>query len=387
MKHTAVLGTQWGDEGKGKVVDHLADSHDIIVRCQGGNNAGHTVVVNGKRFPFHLLPSGVLYPQKICILGNGMVIDPTVLVEELDSLELRVSEHAKILISDRAHIITSALIAEDQKKGQSIGTTGRGIGPAYEAKARRTGIRMLDFLKSDKFPCNLRERLRPLVTDTSFFLYGQMNNMGSKVLFEGAQGTMLDIDQGTYNFVTSSNTTIGGIFTGSGVFTRDIQVIGVAKAYTTRVGNGPFPTELNDEIGERIRNIGVEYGTTTGRPRRCGWLDLAVLHHSKRINDLNSFALTKLDVLTGIDPIKVCIGYSLEGLPIRNFPADLNILERATPIYREFPGWTEDISHCRRFSSLPRQAKKYIRFIDQELNLPVDYIGVGPDRDQIISNT
>lgn len=384
MTHTAILGTQWGDEGKGKIVDYLARSHDIAVRCQGGNNAGHTVVIDGEKYPFHLLPSAVLHPRVTCVLGNGMVINPEVLVEELNRLESKVSEHARILVSERAHIITPALIVEDQTKGKGIGTTGRGIGPTYQAKAARTGIRVSDFLKSEEFSQELRDRIKPLVADTSFFLHEQIFSYNRRILFEGAQATMLDIDHGTYPFVTSSSTTTGGIFTGSGIFVPNIKIIGVAKAYTTRVGNGPFPTELTDNQGDILREKGHEYGTTTGRPRRCGWLDLVVLRHSSRINGLNSLAITKLDILTGINPIKVCTGYFIEGKVISSqFPADLDIANKAEPIYQEFLGWDKDISQCKNFYDLPDNAKYYIRFIEHNTGLPVQYIGIGPERIQI----
>lgn len=380
--HTAVLGTQWGDEGKGKIIDYLAKEHDIIVRCQGGNNAGHTVVVNGRKFAFHLLPSAVLYPNKTCVLGNGMVINPEALVEELDLLESVVGkEHAKILISDRAHIITPEHIESDKSHGKKIGTTGRGIGPAYTDKVSRKGIRYHSISELDFISPSIKERIAPLIADTAKFLYAQIRS-GKKLLFEGAQATMLDIDHGTYPYVTSSNCTIGGIFTGSGIFTKEIKIVGVAKAYTTRVGEGPFPTELQDEIGELLRSKGEEYGTTTGRPRKCGWLDTVILRYAKRINGLDVLALTKLDTLTGIPEIKICNSYNCG--KIKEIPADVNLLSAAVPHYVEVSGWREDISKCRTFNELPQNARDYVKRIEDLVEIKIEYIGVGPEREQMI---
>ena len=382
MKHTAILGAQWGDEGKGKLVDLLSAEHNIVVRCQGGPNAGHTVVIGDQKYAFHLLPSAVTRPEITCVLGNGMVIDPIILGRELEQLESRIPNHAKILISNRAHVITPQLIQEENNSPNTIGTTGKGIGPTYRDKIMRNGMRMFEFLESDIFSSELKERLRPMIIDTSEFLGSEVG--WSRILFEGAQGAMLDIDNGTYPYVTSSNTTIGGLFTGSGIYVKDLKIIGVAKAYTTRVGNGPFPTELNSDLGELLRNKGHEFGTTTGRPRRCGWLDLVALQHAKRINGLDSLAITKLDVLTGIDPIMVCIGYEIDNSELSAFPADLKRLDLVKPIYKQFSGWTEDITSCRNPSKLPTNARKLINFIEGDVNLPVLYIGVGPARDQII---
>ena len=382
MKHTAILGAQWGDEGKGKLVDLLSAEHNIVVRCQGGPNAGHTVVIGDQKYAFHLLPSAVTRPEITCVLGNGMVIDPMILDKELEQLKSRIPNHAQIYISNRAHVITPQLIQEENNRPNTIGTTGKGIGPTYRDKIMRNGMRMFEFLESDLFSSELKERLEPMVIDTSEFLESQLG--WSRFLFEGAQGAMLDIDNGTYPYVTSSNTTIGGLFTGSGIYVKDLEIIGVAKAYTTRVGNGPFPTELNSDLGELLRNKGHEFGTTTGRPRRCGWLDLVALQHAKRINGLDSLAITKLDVLTGIDPIMVCIGYEIDNSELSAFPADLKRLDLVKPIYKQFSGWTEDITSCRKPSELPTNAKKLINHIEEDVNVPVLYIGVGPARDQII---
>ena len=311
-----------------------------------------------------------------------MVIDPIILGRELEQLKSRIPNHAQIYISNRAHVITPQLIQEENNRPNTIGTTGKGIGPTYRDKIMRNGMRMFEFLESDLFSSELKERLEPMVIDTSEFLESQLG--WSRFLFEGAQGAMLDIDNGTYPYVTSSNTTIGGLFTGSGIYVKDLEIIGVAKAYTTRVGNGPFPTELNSDLGELLRNKGHEFGTTTGRPRRCGWLDLVALQHAKRINGLDSLAITKLDVLTGIDPIMVCIGYEIDNSELSAFPADLKRLDLVKPIYKQFPGWTEDITSYRKPSELPTNAKKLINYIEEEVNVPVLYIGVGPARDQII---
>lgn len=380
--HTGVVGTQWGDEGKGKIIDFLAREHDIIIRCQGGNNAGHTIVVDGQRFPFHLIPSAVLYPDKVCVLGNGMVINPRVLVEELSRLESKVEQHAKIVISSRAHVITSQHVQEDVENGKHLGTTGRGIGPAYRDKIIRAGTRMLDLQTFEEYKEEARI-LMPFVQDTSLFLYDALQQ-GKRLLFEGAQATMLDIDHGTYPFVTSSNTGVGGFFTGTGIFVKQLDVVGVVKAYTTRVGTGPFVTELLDSLGDSLREKGYEYGTTTGRPRRCGWLDTVVLRYAKRINAIDRFALTKLDVLTGLSEVKICDAYLFEGTEMKEFPADLKLLDGVTPVYTTLPCWTEDISRCRTFGDLPTNAQKYVCKIEQLTGVQVSFIGVGPGREALI---
>ncbi len=399
--HSAVLGTQWGDEGKGKIIDLVAKEHDIIVRAQGGNNAGHTVVINNVKYPFHLLPSAILHPDKICILGNGMVIDPDVLLSEIKNIKAKIGEeHAKLMISDRAHIIEKKHISSDKKKGKKVGTTGRGIGPTYADKINRSGKRYE----------NHNGKLAKYVQDTSLFLFNEIKK-GKTVLFEGAQATMLDIDHGTYPFVTSSNCTVGGFFTGTGIFVRDLNVIGVAKAYTTRVGEGPFVTELGDyeitkkekrdnsekllvkinnknasaqEIGRCVRLLGKEYGTTTGRPRRCGWLDTVILRYAARVNNLSNFALTKLDVLSGLKELKICDCYRIGKDFIREIPSDITKLQNAVPAYISMPGWDEDITKCRKFEKLPLNAQNYVKMIEELTGVPVKYIGIGPNRDEII---
>ncbi|MEK6968859.1 MAG: adenylosuccinate synthetase [Nanoarchaeota archaeon] len=380
--HTAVLGVQWGDEGKGKIIDFLAKEHDIIVRCQGGNNAGHTVVVGGQKYPFHLLPSAVLHADKICVLGNGMVINPEVLCKELENLKSKQSEHAKIFVSNRAHLITSEHIQTDAEEGKNIGTTGRGIGPAYTNKISRKGMRYHNFKEAHQYE-QFIEKLQPMIVDTGFLL-NQAIKEGKKLLFEGAQATMLDIDHGTYPYVTSSNCSVGGLFTGTGIFVKNIEIVGVSKAYTTRVGAGPFVTELFDNIGQQIRDVGHEFGTTTGRPRRCGWLDTVVLRYAKRINGLDYLAVTKLDILSGLPKIKICDDYFIEGNACKEIPADIRKLESAQPLYLELPGWNEDISKCRSFEELPVNAQKYLQKIEELVGVKIKYIGVGADRDDLI---
>ncbi len=414
--HKAIVGLQWGDEGKGKLVDILTQEAVYIVRFQGGNNAGHTVVVDDQTFKFHLLPSGILHPDKTCVIGNGVVVNPAVLCKEIDDLERRVgTNHAQLFISDKAHVIMPWHIKLDKLTGKGIGTTGRGIGPAYEDKVGRRGIRFAELVNepifrqrvSEELPkrnwrfinefatepidekelldqyLSLAERLRENVTHTEYVLADVIRNNQS-ILFEGAQGTLLDIDFGTYPFVTSSNTTFGNSITGSGVRAGDVEVIGVAKAYTTRVGNGPMPTELNDEIGEHLRKQGSEFGTTTGRPRRCGWLDIVILHYSSIINGVDSLAITKLDILSRLDEVLICVGYKLDGRLIDEFPTRINDLERCVPIYKRLKGWKEDISNVRTFEELPENAKCYIDEIELLTGLPVRYIGVGDRRDQVI---
>ncbi|MGO0123486.1 adenylosuccinate synthase [Desulfothermobacter acidiphilus] len=420
MATVALVGVQWGDEGKGKVTDFLAARADLVVRYQGGNNAGHTVVVGEEEFRLHLLPSGILYPDKTCIIGNGVVIDPAVLFEEIEALTRRGFTLARLLVSERAHLILPyhRLLdaAEEERRGRGqIGTTRRGIGPAYTDKAARTGLRVIDLLSED-FPHLLAEavdyknqllskvygkegvkyeevyreyqgyaeRLRPYVTDTSLVL-SQSLAEGRHVLFEGAQGTLLDLDHGTYPFVTSSYPTAGGVCIGAGVGPRAIDyVLGVAKAYTTRVGEGPFPTELPGELGREIRERGREFGTTTGRPRRCGWFDAVIVRHAARVNGLSHLCLTKLDVLTGVAPLKLCYGYRYRGEEIREFPASLSVLRSCQPLYEEIPGWTEDVSQVRRLEDLPYNARRYVEKIEELTGVPVALIGVGVRREQMI---
>lgn len=419
--NTIVLGIQWGDEGKGKIVDLIARDYDVVVRFQGGNNAGHTVVSGENTYKLHLIPSGILYPGKMCILGNGMVIDPEVLLKEMQTLQNQGIDLQNLFISERAHVIMPYHkkwdeLEERAKGAGKIGTTMRGIGPCYSDKASRIGIRMVDLLcervlmerleqavslKSKIFAgfgenlglsakelhstyFELGKQLRPHITDTVFSL-NKWAKEGRRLLFEGAQGTFLGIDSGTYPFVTSSETTAGNACCGSGISPRRIEkVIGVSKAYCTRVGSGCFPSELHCEIGTKIREQGQEYGTTTGRPRRCGWLDLAMLQYAIDINGVSEIALTKIDVLRGIHPLKIATGYTHQGKPIATLPANLEILPEISPVYEELEGWDEDISTCRSFRELPQSCQKYVKKIENFLGTPVRLISVGPERNQSI---
>jgi len=417
-----VVGIQWGDEGKGKIVDLLTEKADIVVRFQGGNNAGHTLVVEGKKYIFHLIPSGILHKDKMCVIGNGVVIDPFVLLGEMKTLEKEgiPVKSDRLKISSRAHLILPYHRHLDQaresKLGKKIGTTGRGIGPAYEDKVGRRGIRLADFLNPAVFKQkleenieranfiltrylgkepidkqeyeeldeNLRKRLAPFVTDTSLLLYTSSSE-GKAILFEGAQGALLDVDHGTYPYVTSSNTVTGNVCCGAGVGPTSIKaIVGVLKAYTTRVGGGPFPTELRDETGQVLRDRGAEYGSTTGRPRRCGWFDAVAVRHAVRINGVTSIALTKLDVLDDIPVIKMCTEYLLDGEPVREFPPLADDLERVIPVYREINGWQEDITGFRSWEELPSRAKNYVAIIEEAVGVPVDIISVGSDREQTV---
>lgn len=421
MSTVVVVGTQWGDEGKGKITDFLAEKAEVVARYQGGNNAGHTIVFNGTRYKLHMIPSGILYQDKVCVLGNGMVVHPQALVEELNYLRQQQIDPSNLRISDRAHVIMPYHIrldkAEEQAKGhRKIGTTGKGIGPAYMDKAARTGIRVSDLLDAKQFATKLKqnleeknrmleqfyqlegfafeeiyepyleaaEKLRPYVTDTSVVLNHAIDQ-GKRVLFEGAQGVMLDIDQGTYPFVTSSNPVAGGVCIGSGVGPTKIhQVIGVAKAYTSRVGDGPFPTELHDEIGDQIREVGREYGTTTGRPRRVGWFDSVVVRHARRVSGITGLSLNSIDVLTGLKTVKICTAYEVDGKTIEDYPADLEQLSKCKPVFEELPGWNEDITGVRNFQDLPLAAQHYIERITQLTGIPLAIFSVGPGRDQTI---
>ncbi|SEM82710.1 adenylosuccinate synthase [Lihuaxuella thermophila] len=421
MSTVVVVGTQWGDEGKGKITDFLAEKAEVVARYQGGNNAGHTIVFGGTRYKLHMIPSGIFYRDKVCVLGNGMVINPEALVQELDYLHEHGISTDNLRISDRAHLIMPYHIkldkAEETRKGSGkIGTTGKGIGPAYMDKAARVGIRVGDLLFPDQFAEKLKrnleeknrlleklyqtegftfeeiyetymqcaERIRPYVTDTSVVLNDAIDQ-GRRVLFEGAQGVMLDIDQGTYPFVTSSNPVAGGVCIGSGVGPTKIHhVVGVAKAYTTRVGDGPFPTELHNEIGDRIREVGREYGTTTGRPRRVGWFDSVVVRHARRVSGITGLSLNSLDVLTGLDPIKICTAYECEGKIIENYPASLEVLAKCKPVYEELPGWKEDITGVRSLHDLPIEAQHYVERVTHLTGIPLAIFSVGPDRDQTI---
>jgi len=419
MSTVVVVGTQWGDEGKGKITDFLAESAEVVARYQGGNNAGHTIVLNGKKYKLHLIPSGIFYSNKICVIGNGMVINPKALIEEIEYIHENGFSTANLKISDRAHVIMPYHLKldelEEQRKGaDKIGTTLKGIGPCYMDKAARNGIRIADLIDPAEFERKLRrlvdekntlfrqvygaegfdteeilkeysgyaEKIRPYVTDTSVVLNDAIDQ-GKRVLFEGAQGVMLDIDQGTYPFVTSSNPTAGGVCIGSGVGPTKIhQVIGVAKAYTTRVGDGPFPTELNNEIGDWIREKGNEYGTTTGRPRRVGWFDSVVVRHAGRVSGLTGLSLNSLDVLTGLDTVKICTGYKYRGRLIDYYPASLNMLYECEAVYEELPGWKEDISRAKTLDDLPVQARQYVERISQLTGIPIAIFSVGRNREQ-----
>lgn len=419
MSVTALVGAQWGDEGKGKTIDILASQADMVVRAQGGSNAGHTVVADGITHKLRLIPSGILYPNTVCVVGNGTVIAPPVILKEMAQLKENGVSLKNLKIDARAHVILPYHIAidtlsEKMRGAGDIGTTKNGIGPCYMDKAERCGIRIIDLITPEVFKeklfknvenknkllkyvyggeemdaqaiydeyCGYAEQLKPFVTDTSVLIYDAIN-AGKNVLFEGAQGTLLDIDVGTYPFVTSSHPTAGGFCEGSGVGPTLIDnCLGVAKSYITRVGKGPFPTELNDEIGDRIRNVGGEFGTVTGRPRRTGWFDAVIIRYAVRVNGLTSLAINKLDTLSGIETLKICVAYKKNGEILKDFPVDISLLEGCEPVYEELPGWTEDLSKCHSFDELPENAKNYIRFIEEQADCHVSMVGVGPDRTQ-----
>ena len=421
MPGAVIVGAQWGDEGKGKATDLLGSRVDYVVKFNGGNNAGHTVVIGDQKFALHLLPSGILTPGCTPVIGNGVVVDLRVLFQELDALNERGVDTADLLVSNAAHVIapyarTLDNVTERFLGKRKIGTTGRGIGPAYADKINRLGIRVGDLFDEsvlrDKIEGALvaknhllvkvynrraitvdevteelleyRDRLAPHVTDTSLVLNSALDN-GETVLFEGGQATMLDVDHGTYPFVTSSSATAGGACTGSGVGpTRIDSVIGIAKAYTTRVGEGPMPTELLDEWGDRLRDVGHEFGTTTGRPRRCGWYDSVITRYASRINGLTDIVLTKLDVLTGISEIPVCVAYDVDGVRYQDLPLDQAAFAAAEPVYETFPGWDEDISGAREFSDLPGAAQDYVKAVEELSGCRISTIGVGPGREEII---
>lgn len=417
-----VVGVQWGDEGKGRVVDALAAKAGVVARYQGGANAGHTVVVDDIKYVFHLLPSGILYPDKTCIIGNGVVLDPEVMFEELDGLAKRGKKISRLVISSAVHIVMPYHKLQDKyaeasrSAGNKIGTTGRGIGPCYTDKYERIGIRAEDLvnpsllreklevaikIKNDLFtkvygqePLDFDEiystalawgkRIKPMLGSSFTEIYNAMN-AGQNILFEGAQATLLDVDHGTYPYVTSSSACAGGACTGTGVGPSYIdRVIGVMKAYCTRVGAGPFPTQDDGPTGEALRTNGGEFGATTGRPRRCGWCDLVAADYAVKINGISGIALTKLDVLTGFDTIEVCTAYEIEGKITRDFPGSGYALAKARPVYEELPGWKEDISSCRSFDKLPHEAQDYVKFIEERIKAPVVLIGVGADRDDTI---
>ncbi|EGL18155.1 MULTISPECIES: adenylosuccinate synthase [Paenibacillus] len=419
MSTVVVVGTQWGDEGKGKITDYLAESAEVVARYQGGNNAGHTILIGGKKYKLTMIPSGIFNHDKMCVIGNGMVINPAALVDELQYIRDNGFSVDNLKISDRAHVIMPYHLLldeleEDRKGANKIGTTRKGIGPCYMDKAARNGIRIADLMDAGEFERKLRhivedkntllkqvygrdgldadailkeylgyaEQLRMFVTDTSVVLNDAID-AGKRVLFEGAQGVMLDIDQGTYPFVTSSNPTAGGVCIGSGVGPTKInQIIGVAKAYTTRVGDGPFPTELSDAIGDQIRETGHEYGTVTGRPRRVGWFDSVVVRHARRVSGITGLSLNSIDVLTGLETVKICTGYKYKGEIIEHYPASLNMLSECEAVYEELPGWSEDVSNAKSLSDLPENARHYLERVSQLTGIPLAIFSVGRNREQ-----
>ncbi|MFZ5442828.1 MAG: adenylosuccinate synthase [Myxococcota bacterium] len=428
MPNVVVVGAQWGDEGKGKIVDLLTEHAQVVVRFQGGNNAGHTLVVGGQKTVLHLIPSGILHAGKTCVIGNGTVIDPTVLMKEIDNLRARgfLQDPAQLMISEHAHVICPwhkhlDALREKSRGGGAIGTTGRGIGPAYEDKVARRGIRVRDLLDGDRLRKRVKDRLgdaieeisrlarlakaeeplldveaitseylvlgsrlKEFVGDSSLFLSEHVRK-GTRILFEGAQGTLLDIDHGTYPYVTSSNTVAGNAAVGSGLGPTAIdRVLGITKAYTTRVGGGPFPTELTDALGDRLRKVGDEFGATTGRPRRCGWLDTVVLRYATRVNGLWGLAVTKMDVLSGLETLKVCTAYELDGKRLTELPNDFEDFSRVTPVYEELPGWEQPLAGARTLDDLPAAAQRYLRRIEEMVGIPVVSVSVGAERGETI---
>ncbi|CAJ1317304.1 adenylosuccinate synthase [Paenibacillus sp. PK4536] len=419
MSTVVVVGTQWGDEGKGKITDYLSESADLVARYQGGNNAGHTILINEKKFKLTMIPSGIFYEDKACVIGNGMVINPSALIEEIKYVHDNGFTTKNLTISDRAHVIMPYhmvldILEEDRKGPNKIGTTRKGIGPCYMDKTARSGIRIADLMDAEEFEIKLRhqvkeknqvitqvyggepveveeilkdyleyaEFLRKYVQDTSVVLNDAID-AGKRVLFEGAQGVMLDIDQGTYPFVTSSNPSAGGVCIGSGVGPSKIQqVIGVAKAYTTRVGDGPFPTELNDATGDTIREKGHEYGTVTGRPRRVGWFDSVVVRHARRVSGITGLSLNSLDVLTGLDTVKICTGYKYKGEFITHYPASLKMLAECEAVYEEMPGWSEDITGVKTLDELPESTRNYVSRVSELTGIPIAIFSVGRNREQ-----
>ncbi|EHB66098.1 adenylosuccinate synthase [Paenibacillus lactis] len=419
MSTVVVVGTQWGDEGKGKITDYLAESADVVARYQGGNNAGHTILIDGKKFKLSLIPSGVFYKDKTCVIGNGMVVNPAALIEEINYIHDNGFSTDNLVISDRAHVIMPYhmvldALEEDRKGPNKIGTTRKGIGPCYMDKAARNGIRISDLMDPEEFELKLRhmvkeknqvitqvyggeeldveeiltkyleyaEFIRPYIRDTSVVLNDAIDE-NKKVLFEGAQGVMLDIDQGTYPFVTSSNPSAGGVCIGSGVGPSKIQqVIGVAKSYTTRVGDGPFPTELNNEIGDYIREKGHEYGTVTGRARRVGWFDSVVVRHARRVSGITGLSLNSLDVLSGLETVKICTAYKYRGEEIKHYPSSLKMLAECEAIYEELPGWSEDITGAKTLEDLPENTRRYVERVSELTGIPIAIFSVGRNREQ-----
>lgn len=419
MSTVVVIGTQWGDEGKGKIVDYLAEQADVVARYQGGNNAGHTVVAAGKEYKLHLLPSGILYKGKTCVIGNGVVVDPKVLIEEIEGMVEKGIDPSGLRISNRAHVIMPYHCeldeAEESCRGKyKIGTTKRGIGPCYMDKTSRVGIRIVDLMDSEEFAEKLKinvdqkntilkqvygregfdydallkeylgyaDYLRPYVADTSSLL-NKAIKADQKILFEGAQATLLDLDHGTYPFVTSSHPIAGGVCNGVGVGPRAIHtVVGVVKAYSTRVGEGPFPTELDNEIGQAIREAGHEYGTTTGRPRRCGWLDAAIIKYAGQLSGLDYMAITRLDILDNLEKIQLCVGYKYKGELLDEYPASLKVLAEVEPIYEEFAGWQQCTCDVRKYEDLPLNARKYLERLSEIAEVKLGIVSVGPGREQ-----
>lgn len=420
-KNLVIIGAQWGDEGKAKMVDVLTEQVDIVARYQGGSNAGHTVVANGKKFVFHQIPSGILHEGKKCVIGNGVVLDPVGLLEEMSSLiKAGVKVKDRLIISDRAHLLMPyhRLLdgaSESQKGSGKIGTTNRGIGPAYMDKMARVGLKVVDLLDPAYFRKKIKEvvleknfwlkkyyglpgvnadktagdylriapQIKPLVTDTTAYLEGRLK-AGENILAEGAQGTLLDVDFGTYPYVTSSSASVGGVCTGLGIGPQWLdEIYGVTKAYTTRVGEGPFPSEMNEGFGEKIRKRGGEYGATTGRPRRCGWLDLVALKYACRVNGFTGILLTKMDVLSYLQSIQLCVAYKAKGKTIREFPASLRQLAECRPVYKEMKGWQGDLSRATKLKDLPLEARKYLDEIEKTIQVPIQWVSVGQDRSQI----
>lgn len=419
MSTVVIVGAQWGDEGKGKIVDFLTQKADVVARYQGGNNAGHTVVIGSEKYVLHLIPSGILHKGIRCIIGNGVVVDPLALLGEMNTLRSRdIDIDNNLYISRNTHIVMPYHVAIEleQEKSKKIGTTGRGIGPSYTDKIARQGIRAIDMLRPDLFREKLRanltvynyllinlykaeplsegkifdeymgyaQQLGKFITDTAL-LINQEIDAGKNILLEGAQGTLLDIDHGTYPYVTSSNTIAGGACTGLGIGPTKInRILGIAKAYTTRVGEGPFPSELRDELGEAIRQRGGEFGATTGRPRRCGWIDIIALRYAASVNGLTGIALTKMDILDGMETVKLCVGYQYQGKFYDHFPTDLEVLTNCDPVFEEMEGWKESTIGIKDFNTLPANARKYIRKLEELLKTPIQIISTGQKRDEII---
>ena len=421
MAAVVVMGSQWGDEGKGKIVDYLARQADTVVRYGGGSNAGHTVAVGGEEYKLRLLPSGILYSGTLCVIGNGVVVDPEVMLEEMDAMQKRGVDVSGIRLSNRAHIVFPYhrlidSLSEELRGNSKIGTTKRGIGPCYQDKAKRIGIRVCDLMDKDEFAKRLKEnlaiknmelerlynhapldygemleaylayaeRLRPYVCDTIALLNEELA-AGKRVLFEGAQATMLDLDYGTYPYVTSSHPVSSGIGVGTGVAPGRLKnVVGVVKAYCTRVGAGPFPTEQLNEVGEKLREAGHEYGTVTGRPRRTGWLDAVVVRHAGLLSGITHMAVTRLDILDGFDEIKMCVGYRYQGAPLNEMPASLKVLAEVEPVYETFKGWKQDISGVRAYDELPAEARAYLERLAEYTGIRQGIVSVGPNRDQTI---